>query len=376
MTQTLGPADPAARPATKSNPLAGGAADRLKAEAQEYLAAQAQRLLVGIGRKLGETTVRLNDVAEGDSPGLAELALDGGRKLAQGKSLLRTALELGASRAKDSVAGALENPGGGKGRRRGGAGGRPTAIVEHADVGVPLRTAYEQWTRYQDFSALAKGVRSAHRADGTASDRQPGTFRSPRSRKAGTTGQIPDDRISWTSEDARGTTRGVVSFHRLAGDLTRVLLVVEYHPRGLLGRTGTLWHARSRRARLDLKNFVRYVTLIGEAEDGRRGGIRDGEAVRSHEDAVGREREGWDARGRDGAGNRGDRDRYGDDGVHGVHEEEEEKGEVPYAEEDEGYAEGDDGYEEEDACEEPEEEAEADYEDRDEDAYAGRGSRR
>ncbi|MFD0318296.1 SRPBCC family protein [Streptomyces flavalbus] len=262
------------------------AADRLKAEAQEYLAAQAQRVLVGLGRKLGETTVRLNDIAEGKSPGFAQLALDGGRKLAEGKGPLRSALEIGASRAKDSVTGALKNLTAGKGGRKGGAGHRPTVIIEQVDVGVPLRTAYDQWTRYQDFSTFAKGVKSAGRADDTDSDWQLKVFWSNRSWKAHTTEQVPDDRIAWTSEGAKGTTKGVVSFHQLADNLTRVLLVIEYYPKGLFEKTGNLWRAQGRRARLDLKNFARFITLKGEAEEGWRGEIRDGEVVLGHEEAL------------------------------------------------------------------------------------------
>ncbi|WP_328352960.1 SRPBCC family protein [Streptomyces sp. NBC_00445] len=294
MTETLGSARSATRGATPS-PLGdlahSEAADRLKAELQEYLAAQAQRLLIGFGRKLGETTLKLNDVAEGRSPGFAKLALDGGRKLAEGKGPLRSALELGASRAKDNVVGALKNLGGGKGKRKGGAGKKPTVILEYVDVGVPLRTAYDQWTRYQEFSTFAKGVKNASRADDTHSDWQLKVFWSNRSWKAHTTEQLPDDRIAWTSEGAKGTTKGVVSFHPLADNLTRVLLVIEYYPKGLFEKTGNLWRAQGRRARLDLKNYVRFITLKGEAEEGWRGEIRDGEVVRSHEDALAEENE-------------------------------------------------------------------------------------
>ncbi|MFH8798912.1 SRPBCC family protein [Streptomyces sp. NPDC017936] len=296
MTETLGSAKSAAGKATGGNPLAGlaqsEAADRLKAEVQEYLAAQAQRMLVGVGRKLGETTGKLNDIADGKSPGFAKLALDGGRKLAEGKGPLRTALELGASRAKDSVTGALKNLGGGKaGKRKRGAGHKPTVIMESVDVGVPLRTAYDQWTQYQDFSTFAKGVKSASRSDDTVSDWQAKIWWSNRSWKAKTTEQVPDDRIAWTSEGAKGTTKGVVSFHRLADNLTRVLLVIEYYPSGLFEKTGNIWRAQGRRARLDLKNFARFISLKGEAQDSWRGEIRDGEVVRSHEDALAQEEE-------------------------------------------------------------------------------------
>ncbi|MFB8267347.1 SRPBCC family protein [Streptomyces sp. NPDC055955] len=288
-----------ARSATGATPLSGlagsEAADHLKAEAQEYLTAQAQRLLIGVGRKLGETTLKLDDIAEGRSPGFAQLALDGGRKLAEGKGPVRGAVEIGAARLKDNVKHTFKENvleplknlgGGGRGGRGGGASRQPTVIIEYVDIGVDLRTAYDQWTRYQDFSTFAKGVKGASRADDVTSNWQLKVFWSTRSWKAHTTDQVPDDRIAWTSEGAKGTTKGVVSFHRLDDRLTRVLLLVEYHPKGLFERTGNIWRAQGRRTRLDLKNFARFVTLRGEVSNGWRGEIRDGEVVRSHEDAV------------------------------------------------------------------------------------------
>ncbi|OIJ93643.1 SRPBCC family protein [Streptomyces colonosanans] len=267
----------------------GEAVEHLKTELEAYLAAQAQRLLVGVGRKLGQTTVKLNDIAEGNSPGLARLALEGGRKLIEGKGPLRAILEAGAGRAKESVVEALGNLTGGKSRRKRGAGNKPTVIIESIDVGVPLRTAYDQWTQYQDFSTFAKGVKSASRADDLTSDWQLKVFWSNRSWKARTIDQVADDRISWTSEGAKGTTKGVVSFHPLAETLTRILLVIEYYPKGLFEKTGNLWRAQGRRARLDLKNFARFITIKGEAEDSWRGEIRDGEVICTHEDALAEE---------------------------------------------------------------------------------------
>ncbi|MEU6536998.1 SRPBCC family protein [Streptomyces sp. NPDC047000] len=359
-------------PSRKAGQAAGGgplsevahseAADRLKEEMQEYLAAQAERLLAGVGRRLGETTGKLNDIAEGKSPGLARLALDGGRKMAQGKGPLRTALELGASRAKDNVMGALKNLGGGKGKRKKGAGKKPTVIIEHIDVGVPLRTAYDQWTQYQDFSTFAKGVKSASRSDDVQSDWQLKVFWSNRSWKAKTTEQVPDDRIAWASEGAKGTTRGVVSFHRLADNLTRVLLVIEYYPSGLFEKTGNIWRAQGRRARLDLKNFARFITLKGEAEDGWRGEIRDGEVVRSHEDAVAEEDE-----------ENGENEENEPEGSADEEEPEDEyEDEEPEEEYDEEEAEGEyeDEEEPEDEYEDEDQEAEED-EDQEEDTRVG-----
>ncbi|MET9988198.1 SRPBCC family protein [Streptomyces mutabilis] len=371
MTDTLGSAASTAGKAAKKNPLAdvarSEAADRLKAEVQDYLAAQATRLLTGVGTKLGETTGKLNDIAEGNSPGFAKLALDGGRKLAEGKSPVRAALEVGAGKVKDNVVGAFKNLGGGKGRKKGGGGQKPTVIIEYVDVGVPLRTAYDQWTQYQDFSTFAKGVKSANRADDTSSDWQLKVFWSNRSWKAKTTEQVPDDRISWTSEGAKGTTKGVVSFHKLADNLTRVILVIEYYPKGLFEKTGNIWRAQGRRARLDLKNYVRHITLKGEADDGWRGEIRDGEVVRSHEDALAEE----DQQAQEGEEHPEAEDEAGYD-----EEPEGEYGEEPESEYPEAEYEDEDEEEPEDEEEEvPEDEYEEEDKEAGEDEYASRDER-
>ncbi|WP_121702290.1 SRPBCC family protein [Streptomyces sp. E5N298] len=377
MSDTLGSAASSAGKAAKKNPLAdvaqSEAADRLKAEVQEYLAAQATRLLTGVGTKLGQTTGKLNDIAEGNSPGFAKLALDGGRKLAEGKGPMRAAFEVGAGKVKDNVVGAVKNLTGGKGRKKGGGGQKPTVIIEYVDVGVPLRTAYDQWTQYQDFSTFAKGVKSANRADDTSSDWQLKVFWSNRSWKAKTTEQVPDDRISWTSEGAKGSTKGVVSFHELAPSLTRVVLVIEYYPKGLFEKTGNIWRAQGRRARLDLKNYVRHITFKGEADDGWRGEIRDGEVVRSHEDAVAEEEEEQRDR-------QEDQDEEAGQEPEGEYEEEPEgEPEEEYEEEPEGEPEEEYEEESEGEYEEPEEEKEAgedEYASRDEYEDAEGGSRR
>ncbi|MFC9927986.1 SRPBCC family protein [Streptomyces sp. NPDC127190] len=380
MTEAVGSATSAAgkaRDAAEENPLAGlahsEAADRLKAEAQDFLAAQATKMLTGLGRKLGETTGKLNDIAEGKSPGFAGLALDGGRKLAEGKGPLRTALELGGSRVKENVMNAVKGLGGSKGKK-GGAGKKPTVIMESIDVGVPLRTAYDQWTQYKDFSGFAKGVKSASRSDDTHSDWQAKIFLSSRSWKAQTTEQIPDYRIQWTSEGAKGTTKGVVSFHRLEENLTRVLLVIEYYPTGLFEKTGNIWRAQGRRVRLDLKNFARFITLKGEAEDAWRGEIRDGEVVRSHEDALAEEEQEKEQRDDEGAEEPPEEAEEAEEEEDGGEPRYEDEDEEPYEDEAEEGEEPEEEYEEDEAPEGEYDEEEEEEEEEPE--YAGGGSRR
>ncbi|WP_313896974.1 SRPBCC family protein [Streptomyces sp. GC420] len=317
--------------------LDSAATDRLKSEAQAYLSAQAQRLLTGAGHKLGAATVKLNDVAEGRSPGLAKTALEGGRKLAEGKGPLRSAMEVGAGQLKDKVVGAFKGLGGGRGKKK-GSGNKPTVIIEHIDVGVPVREAYDQWTQYQEFSTFAKGVKSVSAADETTTDWQAKIWWSSRSWKATTTEQVPDDHISWTSEGAKGSTKGVVSFHPLGENLTRILLVIEYYPSGFFEKTGNIWRAQGRRTRLDLKHFARFISFRREASDGWRGEIRDGEVVRSHEEAVEEEEaRAEEARAEEEGGEeeaepRGEEQYEGEEGE----EEEEEEEEGPEGEYEEG----------------------------------------
>jgi uncharacterized membrane protein len=379
----------AAGAAKDGNPLSdlahSEAADRLKAEAQDFLAAQAQRMLTGLGRKLGETTAKLTDIADGNSPGFAKLALEGGRKLAEGKGPLRSALELGASRAKENVMDAVKNLGGGKGKRKGRGGNKPTVIMESVDVGVPVRTAYDQWTQFQDFSTFAKGVKSASRADDTHSDWQAKIFWSNRSWKAQTTEQIPDYRIQWTSEGAKGSVKGVVTFHPLGENLTRVLLVMEYYPSGLFEKTGNIWRAQGRRARLDLKHFARFITFKGEAEDSWRGEIRDGEVVLSHEDAVAQEeREESEGQAESEEPEEPEESEEGAEEREPYEDEEEEQPEGEEEEQPEGEEEEEEDEEEPEEYEDEEEgpyeaeegEAEEDEYEDEEPEYAERGSRR
>ncbi|WP_405810173.1 SRPBCC family protein [Streptomyces sp. NBC_00210] len=327
------------------------AAQRLKEELQEYLVAQVQQAMMAAGRTLGRSTAKLNDIAEGNSPGLAKMALEAGRKVAQGKGPLRSAIELGTSQIGGGLTQAVK--GFGKKGKKDKGGGKPIVILETIDVGVPVREAYDQWTLFQDFSAFTKGVKDVNIADDTTSDWQLKILWSSRSWKAHITEQIPDARIQWTSEGAKGTANGVVTFHPLGDNLTRILLVMEYYPTGFFEKTGNIWRAQGRRARLDLKHFARHISMRGEAEDGWRGEIQDGEVVRSDEDAKEEEQE------QDQDQEKDEQDEYEDNEGE---EELEEAPEEEYEDEDE-----DQGAYEDEAEEEDQEEDEAEY--------AGSGSR-
>ncbi|MFF3485377.1 SRPBCC family protein [Streptomyces sp. NPDC002701] len=314
--------------------------DQLREELPKFLSAQVERLAEKAGGKLTDVTGSLTDAAQngGSLPAI-------GSRIIQGDSPVKAFVSEKAKGVKDSVVGkAKEAFGGGKGKRK-ASGGKVMNIVEVLDVGVPLRDAYDHWTQYDQFSSFAKGVRDVSKSDEVESDWKVKVGPSTRSFKATVQEQIPDDRIVWTSEGAKGTTRGAVSFHELAPTLTRIVLVVEYYPSGFFEKTGNLWRAQGRRMRLDFKNFQRYVTLSNEEPEGWRGEIRDGEVVVSHEDAVEEEEAEQEEQ--------GDEEGYEDEAEDGTEEG------------------ADSAYEDEEAAEDEEGEAEGGYEDEDEaeDAY-------
>lgn len=263
------------------------ATERLKEELGNYLRARAEHTVTNLGHRLGEGVSKLAEPGRGPggrATGLARSLAKGGKALSEGKSPGQAFVTAGASHLKEAVKDKVKGLFG-KGRKSGGTS-KSVTIVEDIDVGVPVREAYDQWTQFQEFSTFAKGVVSVEQADDTSSNWKVKVAKSTRSWKANVTEQVPDQRITWTTEGAKGTVKGVVTFHRITDDLTRVLLVLEYFPKGLFEKTGNIWRAQGRRARLDLKLYRKFIMMRGEATDGWRGEIRDGEVVVEHEDAI------------------------------------------------------------------------------------------
>ncbi|MFJ8659703.1 SRPBCC family protein [Streptomyces sp. NPDC093795] len=265
--------------------------DQLLEELTTFLGTQAGQLADKASDKLGDVTGQLQDVAQGNGK-LSDIVGIGGRML-QGDSPMKAMMSQGLSGLKDKVTDAASQMFG-KGKKGRKSGGKVINIIEFLDVGLPLRTVYDHWTQFEDFSGFAKGVRDVSRNDDTTSDWKVKVGPSTRGWKATVQEQVPDERIVWTSEGPKGTTRGCVSFHEITPTLTRIIAVVEYYPSGLFEKTGNLWRAQGRRLRLDLKHFLRHVSLTTDEAEGWRGEIRDGEVVRTHEEALEEESEAED----------------------------------------------------------------------------------
>ena len=282
--------------------------DRLKDAAQQLLTAATQRAVEAALNQVEGLSDRLTDVADNGGVGL-QAALRGGSEAAEGGSPVTGALKGGLSAAKDKVLGAVGLGGGsgdgsgegsddGSGGGGSGGGGRGKFkfmnIVEELDVGVPVRVAYDQWTQFADFPTFMKKVHTVDQESDEKTNWHAQVFWSKRTWNATILEQIPDTHIIWRSQGAKGYVNGIVSFHELAPNLTKVLLVLEYYPVGFFEKTGNIWRAVGRRARLEFKHYRRHVmvqTLLEQDElEGWRGEIRDSEVVKTHEEALEEER--------------------------------------------------------------------------------------
>jgi uncharacterized membrane protein len=273
---------------------AGGLGEKvtelLLQELRNLASAAGERALAAAGERIGSMTDRLTEYAKDTGNPSLVAAVTGIQKTAEGKSPVSAALSGGFAGIKEKV---KQLFGRGKGKRAKKL--KLTNIVESIDVGVPVRVAYNQWTQFEDFPGFMKKVESAERASDEKSNWKAQVWWSHRTWQATVVQQIPDYCIVWRSAGQKGHVDGSVTFHEVTPSMTRILFVMEYHPQGLFERTGNIWRAQGRRARLEFKHFRRHVmtqTILHPDEvEGWRGEIRDGKVVKDHDTALAEEQE-------------------------------------------------------------------------------------
>ena len=90
---------------------------------------------------------------------------------------------------------------------------------------------------------------------------------------AETTEQRPDERVAWTTVNGAHQA-GVVTFHRIGDNTTRVTLQLDHDPQGFVEKAGDALGIIQRRIRGDLKNFKQFIESRGVEEGGWRGDVQ------------------------------------------------------------------------------------------------------
>ncbi|TDB88437.1 SRPBCC family protein [Micromonospora fluostatini] len=147
-----------------------------------------------------------------------------------------------------------------------------SGVTEHVDVSVPIRTAYDQWTQFEEFPHFMEGVEEVRQLTDTMTHWRVEIAGVQREFDAEITEQLPDERVAWRSTG--GTQQaGVVTFHRLDEKNTRVTLQLEFEPHGVVEQAGDKLGVVDRRARGDLERFKRFIERRGQETGAWRGQV-------------------------------------------------------------------------------------------------------
>jgi uncharacterized membrane protein len=138
-----------------------------------------------------------------------------------------------------------------------------SSYTHSIDVDVPVRTAYNQWTQFEEFPRFMEGVEKVKQLSDDKLQWKAEIAGKTKEWTAKITEQTPDQRIAWTSTSG-AENAGVVSFHYLEPSKTRVTLQMDYTPEGAVENVGDALGFVKGRVEGDLKRFKDFI------EDNRR----------------------------------------------------------------------------------------------------------
>jgi uncharacterized membrane protein len=245
-----------------------------------------------------------------------------GEKLKEGVSDKVNEAGGAAGIAKEAAGGLLPggDSGGGKEGMEGVGKGRRMPVQQAVDVAVPLETAYNQWTQFEEWPNFMHRVTRVTQEDECTVSFATKIWGKTKEFVAEIETQRPDERIKWRV--TQGITHtGVVTFHELAPRLTRIELNIDVDPGSLIEKFARGARHMKRAMRADLHRYKAFIEMQ-EIETGAwRGVIEEGELVEEHDESYDEKRDYSDAQ----------ELAYGSENGSGADEEEEEEEERPKA---------------------------------------------
>ena len=147
-----------------------------------------------------------------------------------------------------------------------------SSIQQSIDVDVPVSTAYNQWTQFEEFPQFMSGVESISQQDDAHLHWVVTVGGVEREFDAEITEQHPDERVAWRSVDGPQHA-GVVTFHRLSDAQTRVTLQLDWEPEGFVENVGAALQIDDLQIARDLKRFKEIIEARGGETGAWRGDI-------------------------------------------------------------------------------------------------------
>jgi uncharacterized membrane protein len=149
-------------------------------------------------------------------------------------------------------------------------------IKESIDVDVPVSTAYNQWTQFEEFPTFMEGVESVGQIDDTHLQWVAEVGGERREWQAEIVEQVPDEKVAWRAVDGNGPN-GILTFEPLGESKTLVTVEMSYEPEGLKETLGAKVGMDARQVREDLERFKQLVEVLGQETGAWRGEVHSGQ---------------------------------------------------------------------------------------------------
>lgn len=147
-----------------------------------------------------------------------------------------------------------------------------STVTESIDVDVPIKIAYDQWTQFESFPEFMDGVQEIRQIDDTHLHWVVKVGGITREFDATITEQHPEERVAWRADDGPDHA-GVVTFHRLDDEQTRVTAQMDIDPEGFVENVADKAGILDRKVRGDLKRFKEFIENRGSATGTWRGDV-------------------------------------------------------------------------------------------------------
>ncbi|MFC9430157.1 SRPBCC family protein [Streptomyces sp. NPDC056987] len=148
-----------------------------------------------------------------------------------------------------------------------------STITDSVDVHVPIHTAYNQWTQFEEFPNFMEGVEQITQIDSRHNHWITSVAGARREFDTEIVDQLPDERVAWRTVSGDVKQDGVVSFQRLDETLTRVHLAMIVEPTGMADKAADVVGIIDRRAKGDLRRFKQFIEERGGESGAWRGRI-------------------------------------------------------------------------------------------------------